>query len=219
MRLPLETRLPLAYARDMTPSRADIVEWLRAELAKEIPGKNQSQLAKFLGKDRSAITRILKGRQDISVTDHAMMREFFGATTQKLVQEPVEGVRMVGTIGDHVWLAQTDDSPSYVGAVSSEYDISEQSAFKLFEATPDGEFLVGDVIYTVPFDKYRQRPLKGDLIVTRTERDGLERYSLREAAVVGATLKLVRLGDHSVPSEKEEPLGLMIGFYRPLRQR
>lgn len=61
----------LEYSRAMTTSEADIIVWLKENFARNIPGKNQSQLAKYLGKDRSVMTEILAGRRKISVDEYS----------------------------------------------------------------------------------------------------------------------------------------------------
>lgn len=205
----------------MSRSREQIIVWLKGELAKKQPGRNQSALARHLGKDRSAITRILKGGQEISVTEYARMQEFFRSEPQLLLQQ-VAGVRMAGVLGDRVW-TRPDEEPQqrYIGAVSTEYPISEQAAYTLFEQTPDGRYQAGDVVFTVPWDKYRTAPLADDLVVVKSERDGLVRYSLRIAVARGGRVSLTPLGDQSSQKhdDAEQPIGLMIGFYRPHRRQ
>lgn len=126
---------------------------------------------------------------------------------------------MAGFIGENFWSMLESESDRRIGAVSTEYDISEQEAYQLSEPTPNSEYLAGDFIFVVPFEKYRTRPALKDYVVVRTNRDGFTRFSLRVAVVVEGVIRLVPVGlSTPAPSaDSEKPIGLMIGFYRPVR--
>lgn len=208
-------------------TKAEIVAWLKSRLAEKQPGKNQAQLAKALGKDRSAVTRILAGQQDITVDDYAVMRLFFGEAgllpepAERLQRKSIAGsVRMVGRVGDNTWTRMHEgpvDGPT-IGAVTSEFPVEDQSGWELIEPTLDGQYHRGDVIFTVPFDIYRGRLVVDDIVVVRAMRGSLERYSLRRAVLIGFEVTLVALSPKTpsavVGHDSETPIGLVIGFFR-----
>ena len=201
-------------------TKTEIVTWLKQRFALREPGKNQARLAEYLGKDKSAVTRILAGEQDITVDEFAAMMRFFGAApdSELTEHELVGSVEMAGRIGDDVWTSCALKLTERVGAVSADYPLEEQRAYKVVEATTDGQYADGDIIFTVPFQNYRIKPAANDLIVVRAERAGLVRFSLRRARRKGITgaVVLERLGPGPAPDEDEVPVGLMIGHYRPV---
>ena len=211
-------------------TREELIEYLRCQL-EAAPRGAASRLAAALGKSRSVVSEILSGKRNVNAQELAVIKEFFasGETPGGELQNSrlAGGVPVVGRIGENIWTRPggnfTSAAPVLVGAIDTEYPISEQSAWTLEETTIDGELRQGDLIFTVPFDLYRRRPLADDILVIRTRSDGFERFTLRRG-VAGDSEVLLESMFPSRPhkaraSEDDEIVGLFIGHFRPYKKR
>lgn len=211
-------------------TKEELIEFVRSQL-EAAPRGAASRLAEALGKSRSVVSEILAGKRNISAQELAVIKGFFGsgATPTGELQKShlAGGVPVVGRIGENIWtragLKLSNAAPMLVGAIDTDYPVTEQSAWLLEETTTNGELRQGDIIFTVPFDLYRRRPLADDIVVVRTRDDGFERFTLRqgvpkESEVVLASMFPSR--PHKArANEDEEIVGLFIGHFRPYRKR
>ncbi|MGB3813350.1 MAG: helix-turn-helix transcriptional regulator [Shinella sp.] len=58
--------------------------WFREQLKKR--GSNQSDLARFLGRDRSAVSRMLSGEKNMSVQQQDKIAEFLGVSLAEVAE-------------------------------------------------------------------------------------------------------------------------------------
>jgi hypothetical protein len=202
------------------------IEWVRSRI--EPRGKkSQSALARHLDLDRSQISRLLNNGRPVRVDERAKIIDFFGAqppeSDLRSVGQP-GGVRVMGRVGDHLWEVdeKTRGDQRLVGSPALDYPLEEQRAFEVAAASHDGEFRLGDFIYTVSFADYRARPLQDDLVVIERKRGGLRNYSLQRVFLTkkGVELEPVLMGS-SRPEKAsvDQIIDLVIGSYRPRSRR
>jgi hypothetical protein len=209
-------------------TKEDVIAFIRDRLEAS-PRGTATQLANKLGKDRSVITAILAGKRNVLAEELAVIREFFGEPPKLPGRlsgpHPVGGVPLVGRIGVNIWTraAAALLQPlkiEMVGGISLDYPLADQSAYRLEEATINGEYLPGDLIYVVSFAKYRGELLEDDIVVVKSEQDGFERFLMKQAVLNLPTISLQPLLDEGLTEHLPETVvGLFVGHFRPHRKR
>ena len=199
------------------------VDWVKSELQALGRGA-QSALARWLGVDRSQITALIKGRrQNLTIAERSKIIEFFASYSnpppELQLPDRRAGVLLAGRIGNH-WEEEQSLSTEgkIVGTPVLDFPYEEQLAYELLVATRDGDYRVGDFVYTVPFETYRKAALPGDEVIVIRRKNGLKSYLLQKAdrTANGVVLRSVFDGipDHD-PLAEAAIVGLVTGSYRP----
>lgn len=208
-----------------------IIAWIQAHLGPERGA--QAKLWRAVdGLNAPKLSLILKGERDVSGAELIDMARHFGvplpigeAEGTLLPLGAQKGqVPMVGRIGEEAgWIKSGESKPvnRWVNGVTDDrYPLEDQSAYELVADTSDGEYRAHDLIYTVPFAKYRSKPLPTDEVVVLREIEGFKIHSLRRAITTDVGIALTPLQstlDPPPPNEKHMIVGLVIGFFRPKR--
>lgn len=132
------------------------------------------------------------------------------------------GIAVVGRINERAWVSESktdgDAQPArrVAGVIHEKYPLGDQAAYEVDAAGLAGEiFEPGDIVLTVPFDRYRSQPQARDLIVVRRRRGDLVNLTLRRAHFEDGRLALKPvLQGASEVTDADELTGLVVGFLR-----
>lgn len=195
----------------------DYIGWIRDGLKKA--RRRQADLARHLGIDPAQMSRAMQGKRALRTDEIESIAAFLGLTIpapppsiQKAAGS-IQGVKVVGLIDYGGWVDQriaARKRPEVVGAVIDvRWPIAEQAAYQIASAPAvPSRLREGDYILTVPYPKYRVRPLPGDVIVRELVRDELRSYRLIECIEQG----LVDMMTGEPMQGDGEFIALMIGF-------
>lgn len=203
----------------------DYIAWLKQGLTKA--GKNQSDLARYLGYDPSTVSRMLSGERRLKADEISKIADFFGLTPYGPEQQNhpqavqpaavIQGrVPVVGIISPGRWDdpgAASYGVPAVAAVIDERWPIEDQSAYVL-DAFPiaSSRLQRGDKLITVQFSKYRVRPISGDNLVRKRIRGGLISYQLLSCTSEG----LVDVVTGERADEDGELIGLVVSVSRNL---
>lgn len=202
---------------ELTPE--NISSWVASELKRT--GRTQEALAKHLGLNKSAVTRIVNGtRREYSVDFLRNLETFFGSPVSPQPRS-VGFVAVAGRIGE-IWTTADAHSISetVVGIPSDIYPYEMQRAYRIDGNDPSGEFRDGDYVVCVPLPNVHQSsPMLGDtLVIRRISASGLESNALKRVDAENGRLIHRPLFPILGDSEAGDVLGLVIGLTRPYKR-
>lgn len=216
------------YTAPMEPAEIQFVNWM-IEQFRLRPDLSQSDLARHLGVHRNIVYKMLKGlrKRGITVSERAAIQQFFGCEVAEptLRLSTLAGqISVRGPIGSHLWETEvTSVLEMQIGSPILDYPLDEQTAHELGASSPDGEYRKADVVYSVPFDTYRPRLLRDDVVIARRRKNGLVNYTLARAVPTNngaVALEPILAGsDTRETLAQSEIVGLVIGTYRPRPRR
>lgn len=154
----------------------DYIAWIKQGLTQS--KRSQSDLARHLGLDPSAITRILSGERSLKSHEINNIAAYFGLSVPTNVS--TLWIDVVGVICPGRWTEPGAAIHSRAAAmVDQRWAVEDLSAYQI-DATPHPTSALrsGDVLITVDYQKYRPRPLPCDHIVRRRTRNELVSYQL-----------------------------------------
>lgn len=200
------------------------IEWLRNALKQ--PGKTQRALAKHMGVDESAITRILKGDRKIQLHEADLIRSYFDNPNSlvqlnsfkrtKVERKPGYGLKITKIAAPGVW--------------------REEGALLMLDRTfvpssPDPRFsgmaqfavlIEGTKKYAICVDYDDDHSLQdGDLIVAERHRDGLVETTIRRVSKTRdgwqASLEVKSYPPSDVIHSIDDlrVVGKVLGYYEP----
>lgn len=139
---------------------------------------SQADLGRLLGRDRSVITQIIKGRRRIKVDEWDTIQAFFGTTMRGTGGA---GIPIEGEIG-HAWYDATDEgmpvTHRFVSPVLQPSMMGAQTAFEVQRPIPALGLAPGCVIIAVRSEKLR--PIPGQWVLVKREKGGFYRYDVVE---------------------------------------
>lgn len=138
-------------------------------------GVTQADVARHLGLDRSAISRLFSGHRKLSVDEAESITEYLrargiaaapadGASTPP---RSVRGISVVGHIAPGIWTDEHTplrDGRTIAGIIDSRYSLDDQVAHEILNGS-SGPVQRGDFVISVPFDRYRTAPQPSDFVV------------------------------------------------------
>lgn len=220
------------YSRTMK----DFSKWLRA--AMKAGGLTQDQLAERIGLGRTAISKVLNGKRELSAQELVAIADATGhglpSTEQRKIEDnvpipqsvPVKGIISPGTWREAGSLMKTD----YTVPVIPEPRLAHMSQYALrFEGVdPSGEFRYGDFLIFVPLIPGALNVIDGDIVhVERHDQHRKIETSIRTVHILpDGRFQLVTMIDHEdtvtvnklVGLPDIDVLGVFEGKYSPKRR-
>jgi len=219
--------LEFCAVSDTAESMKDFSKWLRA--AMKVSGLTQDQLAERIGLGRTAISKALNGKRELSAQELLAIADATGhglpSTEQRKIEDnvsrpqtvPVKGIISPGTFRVAGSLMKTD----YTVPVIPEPRLAHMPQYALrFEGVdPSGEFRYGDFLIFVPIIPGALNVIDGDIVhVERHDHHGKVETSIRVVRTLpDGRFQLVDMVDHAEPVTVNKLIGLpdidVLGVY------
>lgn len=192
------------------------MQWVKDQVTG--PGRRgmQARMSRATGIPPDVLTKILKGRRELLVKELNAIVDFLGKSPPIGKTRPTDHrkVRIMGTLGDDYWASTS--KPAEVRTVNSpvnKYPIEAQTAFEVGADSVDGVLRRGDVVFTVPHQEYRPKPISGDVLVYFRENDGRVNYTLVIVTGDDGAALAPYLVDEPAP-EGGHPIALVVSHHR-----
>lgn len=191
-------------------------EWLKRGLAKTDRKRTATGLAKLLGVDRTAISKIFSGQRGIKAGELRGMADYINEPipleATPGVAEPLPSDKMalyIGKIAAGTWIdmeTQVAVKPKKISAAPIQiYENLQQGYLNITDDSCDKFAKKGETIWVVDYDKVRKVPQHNDFVVVqmtqlignRREERHVQEWTVRRVARTGGSIFLKGLS--SVP--------------------
>ena len=175
----------------------DYKTWIVEQLDRlESAGKTRSGLARYLGKHRSLVTKMLTSNRPFRVDEIQDICRYLGVQPPGLsLRAPEAGAPVIvsfqGQIGGAMWHeSQPKIERRELPASNPMFPARDQVAWEVYGRVPSLGLQTGDVAICVPFSTYRHEPLANDLVIVKRERTGLEQLTMARVSAQGKLLPM-----------------------------